>query len=825
MRLHLGATFGAASIAAVAMIVGALVGTAPANADDSLVLTVDPNVPTSLRDAIDAAYAAGYRNLVVPEGAYDVGPKGAESVNLLVNNMHDLVIDATGAVLNFQNRTLQGIRFQASSGITFRGATLQNEIVPFTQGTVTAATDTSLDVQIDQGYPVNLLDTRYFHASPSGYTFDPVTLMAKDNAQDLYFSSRTETSPGQFHLTFASPRAGVEVGDLLLIKGTGSKLLTVYDSTAMILEYLTLHNGAAFGINNELGGGNTYRHIDITRGMPPAGATRAPLVSTARDGFHSDETRGGPYIDDLTVEHAGDDGIAVHGSYWRVVSASGTSVVVGRLAAYTWFAPFVAGDQVEATTKDGRVNVRTKVVSAAPVTCPNNTYNVNACTTLVLDVDPALVVGDRVGNMDAYGQGFVIENSTILDTRARGLLIKAGGRVENNTVTHAGIGGIVAGPELIWLTAGEAGYVTGLTISGNVIEDTGARLIMSGGTSELGAISVHGESNPPSTEGLSPLARGNIDVVIENNVIRDVHQIPVQLDAIAGARVLGNVVEHAFSRPNDPIWADPYPSSPSSTFPLSEHFNSGILLSRATDVTFEDNVVCESGAFLLRDIAIDDTSDVDLATVQLGVESRDHCGSGAADSETAPPAVADLASTSGWAYGLHDGNFDIRMDLWWGTNASMVELYENGMLVATRELSLATPGAQSAVFEIRGRANGTYLYEAQLSNSKGITASHPVTVDVTDALPGKPAISRTYQESSSFTLTANLWWGTNATYYRFLEGGSVIGEGQLTAATPYPQSASVTIAGASAGQHEYRVEFENDVGITTSETYVTTVVP
>jgi hypothetical protein len=627
MRLH-AEKFRAAivGVSAAAMLVGSLVAAGPAQADDPYTLGVDPASSTSLRDAIDAAYAAGHRNLVVPPGSYDVGPKTGESVNLLVNDKHDLTIDATGATLNFQNRTLQGVRFQGSSGITLRGATLQNEIVPFTQGVITASSDTSLDVTIDEGYPVNLLDTVFFAPNPSGYTFDPVTLTATEDAQDLYFSGATQTGPGQFHLTFSSPRAGVEVGDLLLIKGKGSKLLTVYDSTRMIMENLTLHNGAAFAINDELGGENTYRHIDITRGAPPVGATRVPLVSTARDGLHSDETRGGPFIDHLNVEHSGDDGIAIHGSYWRVVSADGASVVIGKLAAYAWFSPFKAGDKVEATTKDGQVNIRTTVVSASQVTCPANTYNVNSCTALVLADDPALVAGDRVGNMDAYGQGFVVQNSSIFDTRARGILVKAGGTVENSSVRHAGIGGIVAGPELIWLTAGEAGYVTGLTISGNLVEDTGFRLIMSGGTSELGAISIHGESNPPSREGLSPLARGNVDVVIENNIVRDAHQIPLQLDAIQHATVTGNVIENAFSRPNNPIWTNPYPSSPSATFAVSEHFNSAILLSRATDVVFRDNVICESGAYLLRDIAIDETSDVDLATVAAGVDSRKNCG-------------------------------------------------------------------------------------------------------------------------------------------------------------------------------------------------------
>ncbi|TNU73247.1 endo-1,4-beta-glycosidase, partial [Miniimonas arenae] len=67
-----------------------------------------------------------------------------------------------------------------------------------------------------------------------------------------------------------------------------------------------------------------------------------------------------------------------------------------------------------------------------------------------------------------------------------------------------------------------------------------------------------------------------------------------------------------------------------------------------------------------------------------------------------------------------------------------------------------------------------------------------------------------------FTLTANMWWGTNATSYRFLEGDTVIAEGPLTAATPHAQSASTTVTGATRGQHTYRVELTNAAGSTVS---------
>lgn len=77
-----------------------------------------------------------------------------------------------------------------------------------------------------------------------------------------------------------------------------------------------------------------------------------------------------------------------------------------------------------------------------------------------------------------------------------------------------------------------------------------------------------------------------------------------------------------------------------------------------------------------------------------------------------------------------DGNFNVTMNLWWGTNATEYELYENDVLIDTQSLQSHTPGAQSAVTAISGRAPGIYEYEAVLRNSSGETRSYKLNVTV-----------------------------------------------------------------------------------------------
>ncbi|MGG1515483.1 Ig-like domain-containing protein [Paenibacillus oryzisoli] len=77
-----------------------------------------------------------------------------------------------------------------------------------------------------------------------------------------------------------------------------------------------------------------------------------------------------------------------------------------------------------------------------------------------------------------------------------------------------------------------------------------------------------------------------------------------------------------------------------------------------------------------------------------------------------------------------DGNYKVTMNMWWGTNATEYRLYENDVLIATIPLVAATPGAQSAVFTVTGKAVGTYSYRGELHNVQGTVSSDTLIVNV-----------------------------------------------------------------------------------------------
>jgi hypothetical protein len=195
-----------------------------------------------------------------------------------------------------------------------------------------------------------------------------------------------------------------------------------------------------------------------------------------------------------------------------------------------------------------------------------------------------------------------------------------------------------------------------------------------------------------------------------------------------------------------------------------------------------------------------------------------------ADGADAAPAAGKLSSNEGWNTGLHDGNFEVSMNLWWGENASIFRLYRDGDLVAVQELDLDSPHAQHTVVKIEGLPNGEYEFTGELINSRGSSKLAPLRIEVTDAAPARPVLSAPNKDGDgTYTVSANLWWGTNATSYVFRENGVDVASGDLTAATPSAQVATLEVTGKQPGANVYTVEFRNAAGTTESQPLTVTV--
>ncbi|GGF61674.1 hypothetical protein GCM10010912_03580 [Paenibacillus albidus] len=186
-------------------------------------------------------------------------------------------------------------------------------------------------------------------------------------------------------------------------------------------------------------------------------------------------------------------------------------------------------------------------------------------------------------------------------------------------------------------------------------------------------------------------------------------------------------------------------------------------------------------------------------------------------SATGVPGKPVLSSDSGYATGLKDGDYLITMNMWSGNNGTRFQLYENGVLITSEKLTDASPDAQVTRTAVSGKANGTYTYSCELTNSFGTTKCDPLAVVITDASPGHPVLSHNnWDGDGNYDVTMNMWWGTNATAYRLYENGVLIDSQNLNAASPNTQKAVTAISGKVAGTYEYYCELVNTAGVTSS---------
>jgi len=189
------------------------------------------------------------------------------------------------------------------------------------------------------------------------------------------------------------------------------------------------------------------------------------------------------------------------------------------------------------------------------------------------------------------------------------------------------------------------------------------------------------------------------------------------------------------------------------------------------------------------------------------------------------PGKPVLSDDNGHVTGLKGGTYNITMNLWWGVNGSQYKLYEDGVLIDTKGLISISPNPQTAVTLISGKRNGSHKYYCELINDNSTTTSDIITINVTDASPGKPVLSNdNWDGDGNYKVDIDMWWGTNAKGYKLYENGMLIDAQSLNAKTPEAQAAITNISGRKLGTYNYYCEFINDVGVTTSNTMTIKVI-
>ena len=501
--------------------------------------TISPDHPELLQQGILAAYAGGQKSVTVPSGVYQV-PRLAGRPHLDFEGMSNFEIDADGATFVFQDVTAPGVNFYNCNNVTFRGATLYYATTPFSQGVVQAiaADGSSMDVQIEAGYPTNLDDPKYYSPQLTGHLFDSTTRWWKRNVYgDVYGASTQRLGPNTFRV-LTNSLGGAAVGDLIGFRsGIGDHMVRVTSSSRMTLMNLTILNSSEFGITETLGGDqgpNRYIGITIKRGSRPVGAATDPLFSTNADAFHSLEARQGPDVENCYFESMPDDGIAIHGYFSWVMEASGNTLTVSNTIV-PGGANFAVGDPLRLVDANDRFVGDAVVTAVMPLPNYHNSRKSARQTVRDFTVGPYYQIAlDRVlaagfdyvaNNPSAGGAGFLVLNNTIKNHRARGMNLKAdNGLVEGNVIDGSTMAGIRLGPEFYW---DEAGYNRNVTIRNNTISN----VAYWGG--QTAALLIAPD------QGLTP-AGAYQNILIDGNVFQNFNVTAIFISSVSGVKVSNN---------------------------------------------------------------------------------------------------------------------------------------------------------------------------------------------------------------------------------------------------------------------------------------------
>ena len=492
----------------------------------------DVKNPDALPQAVQDAYKAGARRIVIRPGVYFL-PKTGGSVFRL-DGWKDAVVSAYGATLILTDLSWNHNLFDlhACTHVTVQGGTLSQNAVTAYQGRVIAVGadpdgKATCDFRPDAGYPVPP------PAAPKGFLggdvniVDGATRRLKVGCGDYYGVPGEAVGGGLFRVHFREKTLPFGAGDRLVGRYGDAPFKVFLDGCrgCTIKDVTLMRNGFA-PVREDGGGGNRLLHCVWALGPRPAGATEAPLVTNAADGLHSTGADPGPDIEGCVF--AGvflDDCIAIHGGFQAVQSAEGRTLIVKE-----GYGGLAAGGPVRLSNDKGFF---AEATVAALKDNGDKKENGDKTATVTLDRDLNVPPGVKVSSPRHNGAGYKILGCRLGGTRSRGILIKAdGGRIENNVIDGCGQAAISVGPEYYW---NEADYVHGLTIAGNVLHGNG--LALYGG----GAILIHGDG-----------AVGNQNITLQNNRCLGNYQGDIDAAWTDGLTLVGNVFTGVAPRPAAP---------------------------------------------------------------------------------------------------------------------------------------------------------------------------------------------------------------------------------------------------------------------------------
>lgn len=503
----------------------------------------------SLRAVLDSQ--SGNAVIDIPKGTYILDLVSVRTPYSF-NGKKNVAINGNGSTV-ICNRQSQAFNFVNCENVTFSDLYIEYDPPCSTQGTITAISGATWDIEIHEGYPVDHLATGRVQV----YGKDTRELVR--NYTTTSGNSLTKTGDRTLRLVVNNPSPSVSPGDFVALDvvaegNTSAHTIILNSCKHMRLNNIVVYDSNCFSFLEYDCEATRYYRCQVTRKTDDPKYSVQRLRAGIADGIHSKFAKIGPTIEECTIEHSGDDCIAINGNFYPVYRVDEAEKCIYLLTTSSSLSEvrIKTADHVVCVNNNGTVRGKALAEEVGRAVPSPTRTEIDGCfgklTSVVSSGDyrygvkvklddwiEGTNVGDILYSNDRIGSGFKVINNRVGHNRSRAILIKASdGIISGNTIEGSGMSGIALAPEFYWM---EAGCSSNVEIAGNTIRNCMFDANMNW-TSQAGALVVVAQA--PNGAIASP---GTFDrIFIHDNVIEGCPRPCVMLTSIKTAYYYDNTI-------------------------------------------------------------------------------------------------------------------------------------------------------------------------------------------------------------------------------------------------------------------------------------------
>lgn len=445
------------------------------------------------KTVIDIPTGTYILNLKKPQrGAYEF--KNLENVKIKGNNSRIIC-----------NRQSQAFFFYNCKNTVFENLAIEYDPPCSTQGTITSVIENTVEIQIHDNYPSELVTNEY-HIDPGRvqiYDKDTRELIENftttsmkdvsynDINNQLTGSGIEKTGDHTFRVTLAD-NGPYKTGDYIVFgivaNGWAAAHTIVTEACDhMKFENITVYDSNCFSFLEYDCNCTHYYRCKVTRKLnDPLYGDR--IRAGIADALHSKFAVIGPRIEKCILEHSGDDCIAINGNFYPIykVDEANRSIYILTSANSLDGVKVKTNDKIVCVKNEGTIRGRATASELEWITPLPTQAEINACfgkLTSVIDSEnfkygvrikldnwpSGLDSGDIFYSNDRIGSGYQIIKNKVGHNRSRAILIKSSdGIIEGNEIVHSAMSAIALAPEFYWM---EAGCSSNVIIKNNTIRN------------------------------------------------------------------------------------------------------------------------------------------------------------------------------------------------------------------------------------------------------------------------------------------------------------------------------------------------------------------